>query len=201
MRSPYRSPSGPLTSTAASRRAPAEQGLYRSMVLTWGHLGAAWSVWRSMVSRGGAHDTAARSGNRRQPGGSGHNERCPASWPILGCSAALLAGAVVLVLAGEASVAFLVTFVSCTAILLLLVAESGHGLLAMTVRRGLAKLREPRPLRAQPGLHGAAADPPSAGHRARARADSAPYLTEPVLAAASGQSATWLAATVSELIS
>ena len=93
----------------------------------------------------------------RQPGGSGHNAQCPASWPILACSAALLAGAVALVLAGKASVTFLVTFVSCTAILLLLIAESGHGLLAMTAQRGLAKLRELRSPRAQPGLRGAAA--------------------------------------------
>ena len=92
----------------------------------------------------------------RQPGGSGHNARCPASWPILGCSAALLAEAVVLVLGGKASVTFLVTFVSCTAILLLLIAESGHGLLAMTVQRGLAKLRGFRS-QAEPDRRGAAA--------------------------------------------
>ena len=99
------------------------------------------------------HDPAAE----RQPGVARHNARCPASGPILGCSAALLAGAVALVLAGKASVTFLVTFVSSTAILLLLIAESGHGLLAMTVQRGLAKLRELRSPRAQPGLRGAAA--------------------------------------------
>lgn len=98
----------------------------------------------------------------RQPGGSRHNAPCPASWPILGCSAALLAGAVALVLAGKASSAFLVTFVSSTAILLLLIAESGHGQLAMTAQRGLAKLREPRS-QAQPGLRGAAARRPIRG--------------------------------------
>ena len=70
----------------------------------------------------------------RRPGVARHNTRCPASWPILGCSAALLAGAVALVLAGKASVTFLVTFVSSTAILLLLIAESGHGLLAAVCR-------------------------------------------------------------------
>ena len=74
-------------------------------------------------------------------GAARHNTRCPASWPILGCSAALLAGAVALVLAGKASATFLVTFVSSTAILLLLIAESGHGLLAMTMQRGLSQLR------------------------------------------------------------
>jgi hypothetical protein len=93
----------------------------------------------------------------RQPGAPGHDAQCPASWPILGCSAALLAGAVVLVLVHKASVTFLVTFVSSTAILLLLIAESGHRLLAMTVQRGLAKLRELRSPQAQPGLRGAAA--------------------------------------------
>jgi len=62
-----------------------------------------------------------------------------------------------LVLAGKASVTFLVTFVSSTAILLLLIAESGHGLLAMTVQRGLAHLHELGSPRAQPGLRGAVA--------------------------------------------
>jgi hypothetical protein len=93
----------------------------------------------------------------RKPGAVSHNTRCPASWPILGCSAALLAGAIALVLAGKASVTFLVTFVSSTAILLLLIAESGHGLLAMTVQRGLAQMRELRSPRARPGLRGAVA--------------------------------------------
>ena len=93
----------------------------------------------------------------RRPGVARHHTRCPASWPILGCSAALLAGAVALVLAGKASATFLVTFVSSTAILLLLIAESGHGLLAMTVQRGLAQLWELRSPRARRGLHGAAA--------------------------------------------
>lgn len=99
------------------------------------------------------HDPAAE----RQPGGSRHNAQCPASWPILGCSAALLAGAVALVLVDKASVIFLVTFVSSTAILLLLIAESGHGLLAMTVQRGLANVRELRAPGAQRGLRGTAA--------------------------------------------
>ena len=91
----------------------------------------------------------------RQPGGSRHNPPCPASWPILGCSAALLAGAVALVLAGKATVTFRVTFVSSIAILLVLIAESGHGLLAMTVQHWLARLREPRS-QARPALRGAA---------------------------------------------
>jgi hypothetical protein len=80
----------------------------------------------------------------RQPGGSRPSTHCPASWPILACSAALLVGAVALVLVDKAGVTFLVIFASSTAILLLLVAESGHGLLALTVQRGLSKLREPR---------------------------------------------------------
>ena len=93
----------------------------------------------------------------RQPKAGRHNTGCPASWPILGCSAALLAGAIALVLVDKASVAFLVTFVSSTAILLLLIAESGHGRLAMTVQHGLAQLRELRSPRAHPDLRGAAA--------------------------------------------
>lgn len=99
------------------------------------------------------HDPAAG----RQPGRSRHKARCPASLPILASSAALLAGAVALVLAHKAGVTFLVIFVSSTAIFLLLIAESGHGLLATTVRRGLAKLRELRSRLAHPGLRRAAA--------------------------------------------
>ena len=93
----------------------------------------------------------------RQPKAGRHHTGCPASWPILGCSAALLAGAIALVLVDKASVAFLVTFISSTAILLLLIAESGHGRLAMTVQHGLAQLRELRSPRAHPDLRGAAA--------------------------------------------
>jgi hypothetical protein len=99
------------------------------------------------------HDPATE----RQQGASRQNAQCPASWPILGCSAALLAGAVALVLVDKASVTFLVTFVSSTAILLLLIAESGHGLLAMTMQRGLSQLRGLRPPRAQPDRRGAVA--------------------------------------------
>ena len=80
-----------------------------------------------------------------QPGGSRQNARCPVGGPILAASATLLAGAIVLVLADKASVTFLVIFVSSNAILLLLIAGSGHGLLAMTMQRGLAKLRGLRP--------------------------------------------------------
>jgi hypothetical protein len=93
----------------------------------------------------------------RQPGGSRHKAPCPASWPILACSAALLAGAVALVLLHKAGVTFLVVFVSSTAIFLLLIAESGHGLLATTMRRGLAKLRELRSPLAHPDLRRAVA--------------------------------------------
>jgi hypothetical protein len=88
----------------------------------------------------------------RQPARSRHKARCPASWPILAASAALLAGDVALVLVHKAGVTFLVIFVSSTAILVLVIAESGHGLLAMTVRRGLAKLRELRSPLARPDL-------------------------------------------------
>jgi len=126
------------------------------MVFKYGQLGAAWSVWRSVFARGGLMTLPHDPATERQPGASRHEAQCPASWPILGCSAALLAGAVVLVLVDKASVTFLVTFVSSTVILLLLIAESGHGLLAMTVRRGLAKLRELRH-QAQPDPSGAAA--------------------------------------------
>jgi hypothetical protein len=85
-----------------------------------------------------------------QPGGSRHNAHCPASGPILVSGAALLAGAIFLVLAHKAGVTFLLIFVSSTAILLLLIAESGHGLLAMTMQRGLANLHELRSPRAHP---------------------------------------------------
>jgi hypothetical protein len=95
------------------------------------------------------HDRAAG----RQPGGSRHDAPCPASWPILACSAVLLAGAVALVLVHKAGVTFLVVFVSSTAIFLLVIAESGHGLLAS----GLAKLRELRSALAHPDLRRAMA--------------------------------------------
>ena len=77
------------------------------------------------------------------PGGYRHNAPCPASWPILVSGAALLAGAVALVLIHKAGVTFLVIFLSSMAILVLLMAESGHGLLAMTVRNGPARWRVP----------------------------------------------------------
>ena len=93
----------------------------------------------------------------RRPGVARHHTRCPASWPILGCSSVLLAGAVALVLSGKASVTFLVTFVSSTAILLLLIVESGHGLLAMGIQRGLANLHTLRSPRAHPDPRRAAA--------------------------------------------
>ena len=86
-----------------------------------------------------------------QPGGSRQNARCPVGGPILAASATLLTGAIVLVLAHKASVTFLVIFVFANAILLLLIAGSGHGLLTMTMQRGLAKLRELRSPPAHPG--------------------------------------------------
>jgi hypothetical protein len=85
------------------------------------------------------------------PRGSRQNARCPVGGPILAASATLLAGAIVLVLADKASVTFLAIFVSSNAILLLLIAGSGHGLLTMTMQRGLAKLRELRSPPAHPG--------------------------------------------------
>ena len=86
-----------------------------------------------------------------QPGGSRQSARCPVGGPILAASATLLAGAIILVLAHKASVTFLVIFVSSNAILLLLIAGSGHGLLTMTMQRRLAKLRELRTPPAHPG--------------------------------------------------
>lgn len=83
-------------------------------------------------------------GAERQPGGSRQYAHCPAGWPVLACSAALLSGAVALVLVHKAGVAFLVIFVSSIAIMLLLIAESGHGLLSITLQRRLAELRELR---------------------------------------------------------
>jgi hypothetical protein len=84
------------------------------------------------------HDPAAE----HLSGGSRRNAHCPAIWPVVTCSAALLAGAVTLVVVHKAGVAFLIIFVSSIAILLLLMAESGHGLLTMAGHHGLAKLRE-----------------------------------------------------------
>jgi hypothetical protein len=53
----------------------------------------------------------------------------------------LLAGAVTLVLIHKAGVTFLVIFVSSLAVMVLLMAESGHGLLSTTAQHGPAKLR------------------------------------------------------------
>ena len=57
----------------------------------------------------------------------------------------LLAGAVTLVLIHKAGVTFLVIFVSSLAVMVLLMAESGHGLLSTAVQHGPAKLRRPWP--------------------------------------------------------
>jgi hypothetical protein len=48
---------------------------------------------------------------------------------------------VTLVLVHKAGITFLVLFFSSTAIMVLLMAESGHGLLAIAVQHGAAKLR------------------------------------------------------------
>ena len=101
------------------------------------------------------------------PGGYRHNAPCPASWPILVSGAARLAGAVALVLIHKAGVTFLVIFVSSTAILLLLIAESGHGLLAMTMQLVLANLPWLRSPRADPDPRRGAARIRPAHHRAR----------------------------------
>lgn len=77
----------------------------------------------------------------RPPGGARRNGRCPAAWPIAACCTPLLAGAVLLVLVHKAGVTFLVLFFSSTALMVLLMAESGHGLLAMAVQPGAAGLR------------------------------------------------------------
>jgi hypothetical protein len=61
--------------------------------------------------------------------------------PVAACCAPLLAGAVTLVLMRKAGVSFLVLFISSMAVMVLLVAESGHGLLAWAVRHGSARSR------------------------------------------------------------
>lgn len=86
------------------------------------------------------HDTATE----HLPRDSGRNACCPAMWPVVACCAALLTGAVTLVVVHKAGVTFLIIFVSSTAVLFLLVVESGHGLLAMAGHHALAKLRELR---------------------------------------------------------
>jgi hypothetical protein len=83
------------------------------------------------------HDPASE----RVLGGSRRNARCPARWPVVTSCGALLAGAVTLVVIHKAGVTFLVIFASSVAIMVLLMAESGHGLLAMTVQQVLARLR------------------------------------------------------------
>jgi hypothetical protein len=55
----------------------------------------------------------------------------------------LLVGAVTLVLIHKAGITFPVIFVSSIAIVILLMGESGHGLLAMTAQHGVARLRKP----------------------------------------------------------
>jgi len=109
------------------------------------------------------HDTASE----RVPGDSRRNAHCPVRWPVVISSAALLAGAVTLVLIHKAGVTFLVIFVSSTAILLLLIAESGHGLLAMTMQLVLANLPWLRSPRADPDPRRGAARIRPAHHRAR----------------------------------
>lgn len=94
------------------------------------------------------HDPVAE----RPPGGARRNRHCPAAWPIAACCTPLLAGAVALVLMHKAGVTFLVLFFSSTAIMVLLMAESGHGLLTMAVQPGAAGLRLLRSAANRPAL-------------------------------------------------
>ena len=93
----------------------------------------------------------------RPAGGARRNWPCPAAWPVAACCALLLAGAVTLVLVHKAGAIFLILFLSCTAILVVLMAESGHGLLTITVRRGAARLRMLRSAVNRPALRRVAA--------------------------------------------
>lgn len=88
----------------------------------------------------------------RPPRGARRNGHCPAAWPIAACCAPLLAGAVLLVLLHKAGITFLVLFFSSTALMVLLMAESGHGLLAMAVHPGAAVLRMLRSAVNRPAL-------------------------------------------------
>lgn len=83
------------------------------------------------------HDPVAE----RPPADAERNGRCPVVWPVLACCAALLAIAVTLVLMHKAGITFLILFLSSTAVTVLLMAESGHGLLTMTIQPGAAGLR------------------------------------------------------------
>lgn len=87
--------------------------------------------------------TAAEPAAERVPGGLRRTAHCPALWPVVASCAALLAGAVTLVLIHKAGITFLVIFVSSITIMILLMAESGHGLLAMTAQHGIPRLRKP----------------------------------------------------------
>lgn len=77
----------------------------------------------------------------RPPGGAGRNGRCPVVLPVVACCAALLAIAMALVLMHKAGITFLILFLSSTAVMVVLMAESGHGLLTRTVQPGAAGLR------------------------------------------------------------
>lgn len=99
------------------------------------------SVWRHVFAEEpflkSPHDPVPE----RPPGGARRNGHCPAAWPIAACCTPLLAGAVMLVLMDKAGITFLVLFVSSLALMVLLMAESGHGLLAKAVQPGAAGLR------------------------------------------------------------
>jgi hypothetical protein len=77
----------------------------------------------------------------RPLGGPRRNGHCPVAGPVAACCAPLLAGAVALVLVDKAKVTFLVLFSSSTAVMVVLMAESGHGLVVMAVRHGAAGWR------------------------------------------------------------
>lgn len=91
--------------------------------------------------QGAAHDPPHGPLVERPPGGARRHGPCPVAWPVAACCAPLLAGAVTLVLVHKAGATFLVLFPSCTAVLVVLMAESGHGLLSITVQRGAAKAK------------------------------------------------------------
>lgn len=110
------------------------------------------------------------------PEDSPRSRHCPAGWPVAACCAPLLVGAVALVLVHKAGLTFLVLFLSSTALMVLLMAEGGHGLLSMTVQHG-SKLRVPGSPLARPALRRrCGGDRPSDPARGRVRAEPAPYL-------------------------
>lgn len=83
------------------------------------------------------HDLAAGDG----PGESRRGGRRAAGWAVAVSCVPLLAGAVTLVAAHKAGVAFLILFAASTVLMAALMAAAGHGRPAGTTQQGLAKLR------------------------------------------------------------